>query len=59
MLFTVVNKLYIDSVFRSSLAEKEIEYYRYSSNPPALLNNILWYALPKQKRVILSLIIHF
>ncbi|MEL0650595.1 metal-dependent hydrolase [Algibacter sp. TI.3.09] len=48
MLFTVVNKLYIDSVFRTSLAEKEIEYYRYSSNP-ALLNNILWYGIAETK----------
>ena len=48
MLFTVINKLFIDSVLRSSLAAKQIEYYRYSSNP-ALLSNLLWYGIVETK----------
>ncbi|WP_034059176.1 metal-dependent hydrolase [Lacinutrix jangbogonensis] len=44
MLFTLGNKLYIDSVFKKSLAEKNIEYSRFSSQP-SILNNILWYGI--------------
>ena len=44
MLFTLGNKLYIDSVFRKSLKENGINYIRYS-NQPAILNNILWYGI--------------
>ena len=44
MLFTIGNKLYIDSVFKKSLAEKNIEYSRFSSQP-SILNNILWYGI--------------
>ncbi len=44
MLFTLGNKLYIDSVFRKSLKENGIDYKRYSSQP-AILNNILWYGI--------------
>ena len=44
MLFTLGNKIYIDSVFRKSLKENGINYTRYS-NQPAILNNILWYGI--------------
>lgn len=44
MLFTLGNKLYIDSVFRKSLKENGVNYTRYS-NQPAILNNILWYGI--------------
>ncbi|GAB1858510.1 metal-dependent hydrolase [Flavobacteriaceae bacterium MHTCC 0001] len=44
MLFTLVNKLYIDSVFRASLNTAQIEAVRFSTQP-AILNNILWYAV--------------
>jgi len=44
MLFTIGNKLYIDSVFKASLAEENIKYLRYSAQP-SILNNILWYAI--------------
>lgn len=42
MLFTLLNKIYIDSVFRSSLQENGIVYNRYYTQP-TIFNNVLWY----------------
>lgn len=44
MLFTIGNKLYVDSVFKKSLAESNIEYTRFSVQS-SILNNILWYGI--------------
>lgn len=44
MLFTIGNKLYINSIFEASLAQQNIEYSRYSAQP-SILNNILWYGI--------------
>ena len=44
LVFTFVNKIYIDSVFRKTLAERGIEYSRFSAQP-SILNNILWYGI--------------
>ena len=44
MVFTIFNKLYIDRVFKSSLAEKGISYHRFSAQP-SILNNVLWYGI--------------
>ena len=44
MVFTVFNKLYMDKVFKSSLAEKGISYQRFSLQP-SILNNVLWYGI--------------
>lgn len=44
MIFTVFNKLYVDSVFKTSLAENGIAYNRFSTQP-SILNNILWYGI--------------
>ncbi len=44
MLFTIFNKIYIDSVFKSSLKSEHISYDRYSTQP-SILNNILWYGV--------------
>ncbi|MGC6430430.1 MAG: metal-dependent hydrolase [Jejuia sp.] len=44
MLFTLGNKLYVDSVFRKSLKKAEINAARFSTQP-AILNNILWYGI--------------
>lgn len=44
MLFTIGNKLYINSVFKKSLQEQGISYIRYSTQP-SILNNILWYGI--------------
>nr|WP_321236463.1 metal-dependent hydrolase [uncultured Psychroserpens sp.] len=44
MLLTIFNKLYIDSVFKSSLTEKGISYERFSAQP-SIFNNVLWYGI--------------
>ena len=44
MLFTIFNKLYIDSVFKASLTEEAISYQRFSTQP-SIFNNILWYGI--------------
>jgi inner membrane protein len=44
MLFTIGNKLYINSLFESSLSEKGVHYSRFSLQP-SILNNILWYGI--------------
>ena len=44
MIFTICNKLHIDRVFKTSLAEKGIVHNRLSTQP-SILNNILWYGI--------------
>lgn len=44
LLFTIGNKLYIDSIFRTSLLESRVKALRYTTQP-AILNNILWYGI--------------
>lgn len=44
LIFTFVNKIYIDSVFEKTLQQRGIQYERYSAQP-SILNNILWYGI--------------
>ena len=44
MVFTIINKFYIDSVFKKSFKKAGITYNRFSAQP-TILNNILWYAV--------------
>jgi len=44
MLLTLVNKLYMDSVFEKSLKADAIEYSRFRIQP-TIFNNILWYGI--------------
>ena len=44
MIFTIFNKLYMDSVFKKSFEKGGISYHRFSAQP-TILNNILWYAV--------------
>ena len=48
MLFTIFNKLYVDRVFKSSLAKEGIVYERFSIQP-SILNNVLWYGIAETK----------
>ncbi len=43
LLFTVINKQFINSVFEKQLAQQNISYQRYITGP-SILNNILWNA---------------
>ncbi|WP_298782307.1 metal-dependent hydrolase [uncultured Polaribacter sp.] len=44
MIFTIINKFYVDSVFKKSFDKAGITYARFSAQP-TILNNILWYAV--------------
>ena len=44
MGFTVMNKIYMDSVFKKSFEKEGIAFYRYSTQP-TILNNMLWYGV--------------
>lgn len=44
LLFTVGNKIYVDSIFKKSFDNANINYSRFSAQP-TFLNNILWYGI--------------
>lgn len=44
MLFTFGNKLYINSVYKRSLVEKDIKFDRFQTQP-TVFNNVLWYGI--------------
>ena len=44
LIFTVINKVYIDNVFEKSFKKAGINIERFSAQP-TILNNILWYAV--------------
>jgi inner membrane protein len=44
MIFTIINKFYIDAVFKKSFEKAGIPYNRFSAQP-TILNNILWYSV--------------
>lgn len=49
MLFTIINKIYIDSVFEDTLVKKNVNFERYSVQP-SILNNILWYGIAETEQ---------
>ncbi|MCK0109502.1 metal-dependent hydrolase [Flavobacteriaceae bacterium S0825] len=44
MLFTLVNKIYITSIYKKSLQSEGISYLRFQTQP-SIFNNILWYGV--------------
>ncbi|WP_420552383.1 metal-dependent hydrolase [Tenacibaculum aiptasiae] len=44
MLFTIGNKIYMDSVFKKSFDRADISYSRFSTQP-TIMNNVLWYGI--------------
>ena len=44
MVLTLVNKAYINSVYKKSLEEKEISFQRFQTQP-TIFNNVLWYGI--------------
>lgn len=48
MLFTIGNKLYMDTVFEQSFEKSGIEFSRFSTQP-TILNNVLWYGIAETK----------
>jgi len=49
LFFTVVNKFYVDTVFKKSFKKAEISYHRFSAQP-TIFNNILWYAVAETEK---------
>ena len=48
MLFTLGNKIYIDSVFKKSFEKANVSYLRFRTQP-TILNNMLWYGIAETK----------
>ena len=48
MIFTIGNKIYINSVFKNSFEKASISYIRYRTQP-TILNNFLWYGIAETK----------
>ena len=44
MLLTLVNKVYINDVFKKSLDKHEISFHRFQTQP-SIFNNVLWYGI--------------
>jgi len=44
MLFTLGNKMYMDSVFKKSVEKAGVSYIRFRTQP-TILNNFLWYGI--------------
>jgi len=44
MILTLLNKIYVNSVFEKSLIENNIQFSRFRTQP-TLLNNVLWYGV--------------
>lgn len=48
MILTIVNKLYIDVLFRKSADESNLNMLRFSTQP-SIFNNILWYGIAESE----------
>ncbi len=48
MVLTLVNKVYINSVYKKSLDEKGVVFERFQTQP-TIFNNILWYGIAENK----------
>ncbi|WP_308992010.1 metal-dependent hydrolase [Mariniflexile litorale] len=44
MILTIINKLYVDTIFRKSITESNLKIYRFSTQA-SIFNNILWYGI--------------
>ena len=48
LIFTIANKIYINSVFEKSFKKATISYERFRTQP-TILNNFLWYGIAETK----------
>lgn len=44
ILFTTINKCYVNYIFKQSIEDSNIDYLRFRSQP-TILNNVLWYGV--------------
>ncbi|MEJ2113077.1 MAG: metal-dependent hydrolase [Flavobacteriaceae bacterium] len=49
MLFTLGNKLYVDSLFKESLKVESIAFSRFYAQP-TIFNNLLWYGIAESEK---------
>lgn len=49
LIFTIINKFYMDAVFKKSFEKAEISYNRFSAQP-TIFNNFLWYSVAENER---------
>ncbi|CAM1351315.1 metal-dependent hydrolase [Tenacibaculum insulae] len=49
MLFTLGNKIYVDTVFKDSFDKAGVTYSRYSTQP-TIFNNVLWYGVAETEK---------
>jgi len=49
MLLTLINKVYINNVFKKSLEKNEISYSRFQTQP-SIFNNVLWYGIAENDK---------
>ena len=49
MVLTLLNKMYINQIFKSDLKVNKIEYQRFRCQP-TILNNILWYGIAETEQ---------
>ena len=48
MILTLINKVYINIVFKRSLEKNEISYNRFQTQP-SIFNNVLWYGIAENE----------
>ncbi len=48
IILTLINKVYINRVFKKSLEKNEISYTRFQTQP-SIFNNVLWYGIAENK----------
>lgn len=48
MLLTLINKIYINNVFKRSLEKNEISFTRFQTQP-SIFNNVLWYGIAENE----------
>jgi inner membrane protein len=44
MMLTIVNKYHVNGVYKRALAEEQVDYLRFQTQP-TILNNFLWYGI--------------
>lgn len=49
MILTLINKVYINIVFKRSLEKNEISYNRFQTQP-SIFNNVLWYGIAENEK---------
>ncbi|MBT8267112.1 MAG: metal-dependent hydrolase [Bacteroidia bacterium] len=49
LLFTMINKVYINYIYKKSLEQNDLVYTRFQTQP-TILNNVLWYGIAESEK---------